>query len=110
MMWYWGSGFTWWGWLLGLLGMVVFWGVVIAAGWYLLSGFWRRPGPRDRETFGRQEHTSTQEPRSARRILDERLAGGEIDIDEYLRLRDLIGDEHPRGPDGRTTLGSSGRR
>jgi putative membrane protein len=44
----------------------------------------------------RQRSASTQPPASmsgsssARRILDDRLAKGEIDIDEYTRRRDLL--------------------
>ncbi|MHB1774393.1 MAG: SHOCT domain-containing protein [Acidimicrobiales bacterium] len=77
MMWYWGGGVHWWGWLLGVLGMVVFWGVVVWVMWYLVTAVLQRPdagGPRD----------------DPRRILDERLARGEIDAEEYRRVRDLI--------------------
>ena len=41
----------------------------------------------------------------ARRILDERLARGEIDAEEYRRLRDLLD-----GGAGRSTAGSGDRR
>lgn len=77
MMWYWGGGVHWWGWLLGVLGMVVFWGLVVWVIWYFVTMVVHRPdagGPRD----------------DPRRILDERLARGEIDAEEYRRLRDLI--------------------
>ncbi len=82
MMWYWGNGVQWWGWLLGLLGMLVFWALVIWAIWFLVTSSSRR-----------QHFTPTQPPSDARRILDERLARGEIDPDEYQHLRDLI-DSH----------------
>jgi hypothetical protein len=38
MMWYWGGGMHWWGWLLGLLGMLASWAAVIWAVWYFLTG------------------------------------------------------------------------
>ena len=42
---------------------------------------------------------STQQPptRTAREILDERLARGEIDLDEYQRLRDALDHRTPAG-------------
>jgi putative membrane protein len=78
MMWYSSGGMEWWGWLLGAMGMVAFWGVIIWAVWYFVTGQTRRPS---------QDSGS---PGDARRILDERLARGEIDPDEYGHLRDLI--------------------
>jgi putative membrane protein len=94
MMWYANGGMQWWGWLLGSLGMVAFWGVIIWAVWYFVTGQNRRPDQDSRE------------PGDARGILDERLARGEIDADEYRRLRDLIGggyavrDVQPPAPTG----------
>lgn len=78
MMWYWGGGVHWWGWLLGVLAMVLFWGLVIWAIWYLVTTVTTRrsePGP------------GSSDPK---RILDERLARGEIDAEEYRRLRDVM--------------------
>jgi uncharacterized membrane protein len=49
----------------------------------------RKPG-RDRDT----------QPGSALGILDERLALGEIDIEEYKRLQDLIGSGRSDSPSG----------
>ena len=77
MMWYWGGGVQWWGWLLGALGMVAFWGLVIWAIWYFVTSVVRRPG-------------SERLSGDPKRILDERLARGEIDAEEYRRLRDLM--------------------
>lgn len=81
MMWYWGGGLHWWGWLLGFIVMVAFWGAVVYAGWYLFTGLSRNSqhpvGP-----------AGSAPP--AKQILDERLARGDIDADEYKRLRDLI--------------------
>lgn len=87
MMWYWGGGVHWWAWLVGALVMVAFWVMVIWLAWYVISGV-RGPGPdHDRRGDG------------AKRILDERLARGEIDADEYRRLRDLLREPHGGGVD-----------
>ena len=81
MMWYWGSGAHWWGWLLGLVGMVAFWAIVIWAVWYFVSAVNRRSG-HDRR------------PGAAKQILDERLARAEIDAEQYRPLRDQMqGDD-----------------
>ena len=79
MMWYWGSGAHWWAWLLGAIGMVAFWGLLVWGIWFFVVSATRRPD---------HDHASG----GARRILDERLARGEIDPEEYRRLRDLITD------------------
>ena len=85
MMWYWGGGVHWWGWLIGLVVMVAFWAVVVWAIWYFVSSLLRRP-PRH------------EEPASAQRILDERLARGEIDAEEYRRLQGVLrGENQPVG-------------
>ncbi len=73
----WGMG---WGIGLGWLWMLLVWalvigGIVWAVGRLTPSGTSRRPPERDD---------------TARRILDERLARGEIDTDEYRRLRDEL--------------------
>jgi putative membrane protein len=81
MMWYWGNGSHWWAWLLGAIGMVAFWGLIVWALWFFVTGVSRRP-----------DHQPSSP--SARQILDERLARGEIDAEEYCSLRDLIdGDD-----------------
>ena len=87
MMWYWSGGMQWWGWLLGTIGMVAFWGLIIWAVWYFVTGANRQPDP---------DRTS---PGDAKRILDERLARGEIDIDQYRVTRELIKTGGAR-PDG----------
>jgi putative membrane protein len=78
MFWY---GGHWAFWQAGLMwaGMIVFWGLLIWAVYALITAA-RKPG---------QEHGSG----AARHILDERLARGEIDAEEYQRLRGLIGPE-----------------
>ena len=86
MMWYWGGGMHWWGWFLGFVGMIAFWGLIIWGIWYLVTGANRQLG----------QH----QPDQARRILDERLARGEISPQEYQRLRDLISSGPTVGSDG----------
>ncbi|MHB1486510.1 MAG: SHOCT domain-containing protein [Acidimicrobiales bacterium] len=75
MFWYgghwpfWEIGLTW-------VGMIAFWGLIVWAIYALVTSTTRRPGERQVD--------------EARLILDRRLAAGEIDADEYRRLRDLI--------------------
>ena len=88
----------WWGWLLGAVGMVVFWVLVIWATWYFVTTVTTRrsePGPRDTDP---------------KRILDERLARGEIDADEYRRLRDLMSGHDSHTVDGQEPVGAGDRR
>jgi putative membrane protein len=78
MFWY---GGHWAFWQAGMMwaGTIVFWGLLIWGAYALVRGATRRPG--------RADHND------ARRILDRRLASGEIDAGEYRRLRDLISGE-----------------
>lgn len=93
MMWYWGSGVHWWGWLIGALLTVAFWMAVVWLGWYVITTFVRRPsGP-------------PAPPDTAKQILDERLARGEIDAEEYRRLRDVLHEGR-----GDRVGGTSGQR
>jgi putative membrane protein len=73
-------GFGWW--LVMTLGMVVFWGAVIALVVWLLRGGVAAAHP------GSAEH---REP-TAREILDRRLAEGSLDVEEYERRRRLLDD------------------
>ena len=84
-MMFWYSG-HWAFWQAGLMwgGMIVFWGLVIWGIYAVVNGSTRRPGG------GMESGTD------ARRILDERLARGEIDTEEYRRLRDVISSDSPR--------------
>lgn len=83
-MWYWGGGVHWWGWLLGALVMIAFWGTLIWVVWYFVTaGAHRLDGGRLQD-----DRLDKADPK---RILDERLARGEIDAEEYRKLRDLIG-------------------
>jgi putative membrane protein len=77
MFWY---GGHWAFWMAGLMwaGTIVFLGLLIWGIYALVSSANRKPG--GKEDAG-----------DARRILDERLARGEIDAEEYRRLRELIG-------------------
>lgn len=74
------------------LAMIAFWALLIWAIYALVTGITRKPG--QRETGGQG-----QQPDSALRILDERLARGEIDADEYRRLREVL-DGTPGRPAG----------
>jgi putative membrane protein len=94
MMWYWGNGVHWWAWLGMTVGMVAFFGFIVWAVWYPVT------------TLGRQ-HDQRADPKQ---ILDERLARGEIDADEYTRLHDLLGrGSTARSNEGRTPVGTGGR-
>lgn len=82
-MMYFGGHMSGWGWTGAMVGMLVFWGLLIAlavAAYRALTGRgaeWRNPGP------------SMVDPRQ---ILAERFARGEIDEDEYRsRLATLDG-------------------
>jgi putative membrane protein len=92
MMFWYGGGWAWWQAGLMWVVMIAFWGLLIWAVYALVTGATRRPG-----SDGRGE-----EPRGddARRILDERLARGEIDTDEYRRLRDVLASGEDRSPAG----------
>lgn len=87
MMFWYGGG---WGfWQLALMWVVTigFWGLLIWGVWAMITGATRRPGgqaPSD----------------NARKILDERLARGEIDAGEYQRLREVMAAGDGRRPAG----------
>ena len=89
MMFGYGAGWPFWEVALMWVGMVAFWGLLIWAVYALVVSATRKPG-RDRDT----------QPGGASRILDERLARGEIDAEEYRRLRDLIGSGRSDSPAG----------
>jgi putative membrane protein len=89
MMFGYGSGWPAWGIALMWIGMLAFVAFLIWAAYALITSTSRRPG-RDPD----------QQPGSAARILDERLARSEIDAEEYRRLRDLIGSGRNDSPSG----------
>jgi putative membrane protein len=62
----------WWHWL----GMVAFWAVLVVV------AIW---------AVGRLFPPAHEQASAARQTLDERLARGEVDPEQYRRLRDLIG-------------------
>ncbi|HXZ69523.1 MAG TPA: SHOCT domain-containing protein [Streptosporangiaceae bacterium] len=90
MSWY-GDGWAWWQAGLMWVVMIAFWGLLIWAIYALVTSVTRRPGPGPRDGEQRAD---------ARRILDERLARGEIDTDEYRRLRDVLASGEGRSPAG----------
>ena len=101
MMWYWGDGVHWWGWLVGFLTMAAFFGVLVWGIWFVVTGVAR-------------SRDGGPPPGDAARILDERLARGEIDEDEYRRLRDVLQgrDRQPPGggpADRHAPTGAAGR-
>ena len=83
MMWYgWGPGG--WGWLLGTVMMVVFWGGLIALAVWAVRSLGRSAGP---------DRPSGHSP-DAIAILEERFARGEIDQEEFERRRAVLRGEH----------------
>lgn len=83
MHWY-GTGWSWWAASLMWLGMIAFWAVVIWVVYALITS------ASSRDDGGQGD--------SARRILDERLARGEIDPDEYRRRLDAMNANSQAGP------------
>lgn len=81
------SGWTAWEVALMWAGMIAVVGLLIWAGYALITNATRRPG---------REHRG-QDPR---RVLDDRLAHGEIGTVEYQRLRDLIAAGDHQTPSG----------
>ncbi len=73
-----GAGWGWGAWLLMILGTVAFW---VAIAWFVRAVVQDRPR--------RVPRPPSHEP-EALRVLDERLARGEITPDEYARIRALL--------------------
>ena len=96
MMFWYGGGWAWWQAGLMWLAMIAFWALLIWAVYALVTGITRSPG--ERQGRGGQDG-------GARRILDERLARGEIDAEEYRRLREVLD-----GGAGRSAAGTGGAR
>jgi putative membrane protein len=86
MMFWYGGHWAWWQGGLMWLGMIVFWGLLIWGAYALITNLTRKPGIPDSD--------------DALRILDQRLARGEIGVDEYQRLRDLITTSDHHTPAG----------
>jgi putative membrane protein len=87
MMFWYGEHWAWWQGGLMWVGMLVFWGLLIWAVYALITNLTRKPGTPD-------------DGGEARRILDQRLARGEISPEEYQRLRDLIDTGTGHTPSG----------
>jgi putative membrane protein len=96
-MWYWGNGGHWWWMLMGVVVMVAFWGAIVWAIWYFVTNDAKEPEQGSR-------------PDDAKRILDERLARGEIDADEYARLREVMRSDGTSVANGRNTVGTGDPR
>lgn len=91
MMFWNGGGWAFWQVALMWLVMISFWGLLIWGAWALITGASRRQGG---QGHGDQPRQGGQR---AREILDERLARGEIDPEEYRRLRDVLEGNRPAG-------------
>ena len=68
MMFWNGGGWVWWQVLLMWIGMIGFWALIIWAVYALFTSFTRRPDQRHRP--------------ASPRLLDERLARGDVDADD----------------------------
>jgi putative membrane protein len=88
MMFWYGAHWAFWQASLMWIGMILFWALLIWAVYALITAATRK-SPRGDHDGG-----------EARRILDQRLARGEIDEAEYQRLRDLIGSGDSQTPAG----------
>ena len=76
----WNDGWSWGAWLaMGFL-MVVVWGGIVALVVVAVRSFGHRAESADNSTQGDR----------AQQILDERLAQGEIDVEEYRHRRDVL--------------------
>src|SRR6266700_172673 len=92
MMWwggyhYWGSGYHWW--WAGLVVMAVFM-VVCFAVMALMMGRGRMSTCMGGMFGSWRQHSGRHETDAPERILDERLARGEIDIEEYRRIQETL--------------------
>ncbi len=95
MYWYGDHGMSGWAWALATIGMIVFWGVLIAAGVALFRYLARGPQRQDQAAPGAwpaAPPAPPAPPASPEAILAERFARGEIDENEYhTRLATLRG-------------------
>jgi putative membrane protein len=97
MFWHGNGDWAWWQAGLMWLAVIAFLALLIWAIYILVTGITRKPGQPD---SGEQQHSD------AWRILDERLARGEIDDVEYRRLRDILDG----GGSGRSPAGTGSGR
>jgi uncharacterized membrane protein len=103
MMFGYGGAGGWPVWAVALMwiGMLAFLGVLIWVGYALMTGTPRRSRQESREGAGARERHGEAD---ARRVLDERLARGEIDAAEYQKLRGLIAAGDDQAPAGTGSL------
>ena len=76
-----------WGWTMMVVWSIVWVGFVAVAAWVAVT--WARGGSRG--------SAPPQPPRTARELLDERLARGDIDPDDYNRRRATLDAHTPAG-------------
>lgn len=93
MFWYEG-GWAFWQVALMWLMMIAFWGLLIWGVWALITGATTRRQGGQEHNYGKGDGGNAQQ------ILDERLARGEIDTEEYRRLREVIAAGDGRRPAG----------
>ena len=98
MMFWYGGGWAWWQAGLMWVGMIAFWALLIWAVYAAVKSITIRDA-------GQPEPGGRRQAAGPRRILDERLARGEIDTEEYQRLRDALASG-----EGRSTAGSGSSR
>lgn len=87
MYWHDGHGMSGWDWALAAIGMIVFWGVLIAAAVALFRYLARNPQRG-------QTSSGAGAPPSPQAILAERFARGEIDEDEYRARLAVLRNDH----------------
>jgi uncharacterized membrane protein len=82
------------GWVVMTMLMLIFWAAVIGIGYVLLRAAAVRNQPSARNESGGQDHAAPPVPATdvsdALRVLDVRLASGELDPDDYQRRRALL--------------------
>jgi putative membrane protein len=93
MMFWNGGGWPFWEVALMWVGMIAFGSLLIWAVYALITSATRRPSP--------SPGGGEQRGDDPRRILDQRLARGEIGTDEYERLRDVLAFGEGRSPAGK---------
>jgi putative membrane protein len=89
---YYGNGGTHWGlWIVMILAMLAFVGILA---WAVVTIIRQRDGQR----LGGAQAPPVGSSPDPLQILDERLARGEIEVDEYTRRRDLLRGAGPASP------------
>ena len=76
----WGGGAGWGSWLVMILAMVAFWALVVIAIGALLRGV----------HDDRADRRRRPQPQDALRVLDERLARGDLEVQDYRARRELL--------------------